>query len=133
MYRPPKPLPSIRMLVLLFILLLERQASALQRQLSEPARIFHPALEKWNITVSVSNKEGVRGDEMPNFSSRSAKLVLVGRRHWIFEAEPFSGVANKTFESSLNDVRLKKHLRRAVNRLVAPQSLIDSIRSGLRG
>jgi hypothetical protein len=70
---------------------------------------------------------------MKSFSKGAAKLTLVGRKHWTFETESFSGVPNKTFASALNDERLKKHLQRAVSRDFAPQSLIDSIRSGIRG
>jgi hypothetical protein len=70
---------------------------------------------------------------MANFSKGTAKLTLVGRRHWTFQAEPRSAITNKAFASVLNDERLKKHLKRAVNLSFAPQSLIDSIRSGIRG
>lgn len=90
--------------------------------------------------MSVPNKEVVKGillswggNEMAHFTKGTAKLIPVGRRQWLFETEPFSAVTNKTFDSALNDCRLKKHLKRAVNRPFAPQSLIDSIRSGIRG
>ena len=70
---------------------------------------------------------------MKSFSKGTAKLTLVGRRHWRFETEPCSAVSNKTFASVLSDERLKKHLQRAVSRDFAPQSLIDSIRFGIKG
>ena len=69
---------------------------------------------------------------MKGFSKGTAKLTLVKRRHRKFETA-FSEVPYKTFASVLNDERLKKHLQRAVSRDFAPQSLIDSIRSGIRG
>ena len=91
--------------------------------------------------MPVFNKESVTregcyalgGNEMKSFSKRTAKLTLVGCRHWTFETEPLSAVSNKTVASVLGDERLKKHLQRAVSRDFAPKSLVDSIRVGIRG
>lgn len=69
---------------------------------------------------------------MTKFSKGTAKLSLVGRRNWRFEAEPLPRPLGKTFESVLEDERLKAYLRRAVKREFAPQNLIDSIQSAIR-
>ena len=72
-------------------------------------------------------------DSAARFSGGRAKLMLVGGRRWKFEAEPFPIAPNRTLDEVLNHERLKKQLKRAVNRDFAPQRLIDSIRSRIRG
>lgn len=70
---------------------------------------------------------------MTKFSNGRASLKLVASRNWMFDAEPFSVNKRKSFDDVNNDLRLKRVLKRAVERDYAPQSLIDSIRAGIRG
>ena len=57
---------------------------------------------------------------------------VVSRPNWLFEIEPYSRAQNETIADLRDNLRLKKHLRRAVKREVAPLSLIESIRAGIR-
>ncbi len=70
---------------------------------------------------------------MKKFSRICLKPNPVEGKRGKFETPTFWANLNKTVASDLNDERLRKHLKRAVNREVAPQSLIDSIKSGVRG
>ena len=54
------------------------------------------------------------------------------RMNWLFEVEPYSRPQAATLLDVRDDLRLKKHLKRAVEREVAPQSLIEAIRAGIR-
>ena len=70
---------------------------------------------------------------MTKFSNGRASLRLVGSRNWMFEVEPRSRTPQTTLADVRDDLRLKRVLQRAVARDYAPQSLIDSIRAGIRG
>ena len=70
---------------------------------------------------------------MTKFSNGRASLKLVGSRNWMFEVEPHSRTPQTTLADVRDDLRLKRVLQRAVARDNAPQSLIDSIRAGIRG
>lgn len=70
---------------------------------------------------------------MTNFSNGRASLKLVASRNWMFDVEPYSRVPQNTHKDVCDDLRLKRHLKRAVGRDFAPQHLIDSIRNGIRG
>lgn len=50
----------------------------------------------------------------------------------IFEVEPYSRTPVKSFDDLNDDLKLKKHLQRAVGKTRAPQSLVDSIRFSIR-
>jgi hypothetical protein len=54
------------------------------------------------------------------------------RMNWLFEIEPYSRPQTDTLADLRDDLRLKKLLKRAMNREVAPLSLIESIRAGIR-
>ena len=54
------------------------------------------------------------------------------RMNWLFEIEPYSRPQTETLEQVRDNLRLKKFLKRAVERDVAPLSLIESIRAGIR-
>jgi hypothetical protein len=54
------------------------------------------------------------------------------RSNWLFEVEPFSRSSSATLQELRDGVRLKKHLKRAVATEIAPLSLIQSIREGIR-
>lgn len=54
------------------------------------------------------------------------------RMNWLFEIEPYARPQTPTLVEVRDNLRLKKHLKRAVERDVAPQSLIESIRAGIR-
>jgi hypothetical protein len=56
----------------------------------------------------------------------------IDRPAWMLEVEPYFRTDGKTLSELREDLRLKKLLRRAVNREVAPLSLIESIRAGIR-
>jgi hypothetical protein len=60
------------------------------------------------------------------------KLTRPSRMNWLFEIEPYSRPQNEKLSDMRDDQRLKKHLKRAVDRDVAPLSLIESIRAGIR-
>ena len=49
----------------------------------------------------------------------------------MFEIEPFYRSDGKSFADLVNDVRVKRFLKRAVEKEFAPQSLIDSIKNGI--
>lgn len=70
---------------------------------------------------------------MTRFSSGKAKLSYVRDRSWMFEVEPYSRMSGKTLDDVRDDLRLKRALQRAVNRDLAPQSLIDGIKNDIRG
>ncbi len=54
------------------------------------------------------------------------------RMNWLFEVEPYSRPQTETLVDIRDNLRLKKNLKRAVEREVAPLSLIESIRAGIR-
>jgi hypothetical protein len=56
----------------------------------------------------------------------------VGRNNWLFEVEPHDRSQPETLQDLQENFLLKKHLRRAVSRDLAPLSLIESIRAGIR-
>lgn len=53
-------------------------------------------------------------------------------RNRLFEIEPFYRLGGRSFADLVNDVRVKRFLKRAVENDFAPQSLIDSIKNGIR-
>ena len=68
---------------------------------------------------------------MTRFSNGTAKLMPIGNRSWMFDSDTRMPV--KTLHDVRDDLRLKRALRRAVERDFAPQSLIDAIKKGIRG
>ena len=54
------------------------------------------------------------------------------RMNWLFDVEPFDRPEPETIADVRDNLRLKRILKRAVERDVAPLSLIESIRSGIR-
>jgi len=55
------------------------------------------------------------------------------KRNWMLEIEPYSKMPLKTFDEVGQDLRLRRVLKRAIMSDYAPQSLIDSIKKGIRG
>jgi hypothetical protein len=58
--------------------------------------------------------------------------TIVSRPNWLFEIEPYPRPQADTLSDVRDNLRLKKLLKSAVNRDVAPISLIDTIRAGIR-
>ena len=54
------------------------------------------------------------------------------RMNWLFDVEPYARPQAETLTEVRDNLRLKKFLKRAVERDVAPLSLIESIRAGIR-
>ena len=54
------------------------------------------------------------------------------RMNWLFEIEPYSRDRTESLADVRDNIQLKKRLKRAVEREVAPLSLIESIRAGIR-
>jgi len=54
------------------------------------------------------------------------------RRDTLFEIEPFYRYDGNLPGEMVNDLRLKRFLKRAEEKEFAPQSLIDSIKNGIR-
>ena len=54
------------------------------------------------------------------------------RSNWLFEVEPFSRSSEISIQELHGNIRLKKHLKHAVESEIAPYSLIQSIREGIR-
>lgn len=54
------------------------------------------------------------------------------RSNWLFEVEPFSRSSAASIQELRDNLRLKKHLKSAVATEIAPLSLIQSIREGIR-
>ncbi len=54
------------------------------------------------------------------------------RMNWLFDVEPYSRPQPETLQDVRDNLRLKKFLKRAVENEVAPLSLIESIRAGIR-
>ena len=54
------------------------------------------------------------------------------RPNWLFEIEAYERPHTNTLADLRDNLRLKKFLKRAVERDVAPLSLIESIRAGIR-
>ena len=52
--------------------------------------------------------------------------------NWLFDVEPYDRPRTESLADVRDNLRLKKFLKRAVDRDVAPKSLIESIRSGIR-
>lgn len=60
-----------------------------------------------------------------------ANLRPTAERTWHFDTETFL-IRQKTLDDGRDDARLRKLLKRAVNKTYASQSLIDSIRKSIR-
>ena len=54
------------------------------------------------------------------------------RMNWLFDIEPYSRPQIDNLAEVRDNLRLKKYLKRAVEREVAPMSLIQSIQEGIR-
>jgi hypothetical protein len=54
------------------------------------------------------------------------------RMNWLFEIEPYSRDQAESLADIRDNLQLKKRLKRAVDSEVAPLSLIESIRAGIR-
>ena len=52
--------------------------------------------------------------------------------NWLFDIEPYSRRHIETLVDIRDNLRLKKNLKRAVEREVAPLSLIQAIKAGIR-
>ena len=54
------------------------------------------------------------------------------RMNWLCEVESYSRTQTETLADIRDNIRLKKNLKRAVERDFAPLSLIEAIRTGIR-
>jgi len=70
---------------------------------------------------------------MTKYTEGMTNVRAFRTRNWMFEIEPYSKMPLKTFDEVNDDLRLRRVLKRAVMRDYAPQSLIDSIKKGIRG
>jgi hypothetical protein len=52
--------------------------------------------------------------------------------NWLFEIEPYARPQTESLVDIRDKLRVKKFLKRAVERDVAPLSLIEAIRAGIR-
>lgn len=68
---------------------------------------------------------------MKNETYLPAKSKAI-RMNWLSDVEPYPRPHTETLEDLRDDLRLKKLLKRAVEREVAPLSLIESIRASIR-
>ena len=71
-------------------------------------------------------------EEIMKDNKNPLNLTRPFRTNWLYEVEPYSRTEPQTVEDARENQRLKKLLKRAVERDVAPFSLIQSIRSGIR-
>ncbi len=60
-------------------------------------------------------------------------VVRLRPRRWMFNADMYLTPPVKTLADVRDEQRLRQMLKRAANRDRAPQWLVDSIRSGIRG
>ena len=70
---------------------------------------------------------------MTNYREGMTNVRTFSKRNWMLEIEPYSKMPLKTFDDVSQDLRLRRVLKRAVMSDYAPQSLIDSIKKGIRG
>ena len=52
--------------------------------------------------------------------------------NWLVTTEPFPRSIRSSLGGSADDLRLKRAVKRAVERDLAPQTLIDSVRAAIR-
>ena len=70
---------------------------------------------------------------MTKYSVGMTNVRAFRTRNWMFEIEPYPKMPIKTFDEVNDDLNLRSVLKRAVMRDHAPQSLIDSIKAGIKG
>lgn len=70
--------------------------------------------------------KGIRRTESTTGGHRGIRAMA-----WLLEVEPFARVGSHLRERNKDDEALKRFLKRAVNRDLAPQTLIDIIRSNI--
>jgi len=68
---------------------------------------------------------------MTRYQEEYSQKKLV-RSDMLFKIEPFYRCGGNLLGEMVNDLRLKRFLKRAVEKEFAPQSLIDSIKNGIR-
>jgi hypothetical protein len=71
--------------------------------------------------------------KMSKFSDRIVNTKGFARHDRMFDIRSFSQLQPKTFDDVNGDLRLRRVLKRAIERETAPQTLIDSIKKGIRG
>jgi hypothetical protein len=54
------------------------------------------------------------------------------RSNWLFEVEPYSRVSGESLSDLRDNRRIKKALKRAINKEFAPRSLVDAIQNSVR-
>ena len=73
--------------------------------------------------------------KLPEGNGRSRKpvsLFLHARRTGMFDTEPYDRLPQKSLQEIRDDQRLKGFLKRAVEKDFPPESLINSIKLGIR-
>jgi hypothetical protein len=95
-------------------------------------RVFLAAGNKIALTVNIKDVFGSFALWRDNSMSEKLAIKHTFRSNWLFEVEPFSRSSAVTLQELHDNVRLKKHLKRAVASEMAPYSLIQSIREGIR-
>lgn len=86
----------------------------------------------WNKPRYARDSTNVTGSIAPMEVQMKPQNGKPVRTNWLFEIEPYSRSQNQSLAELRDNIRLKKMLKRAVRRDVAPLSLIESIRSGIR-
>jgi hypothetical protein len=107
---------------------------------TEPRAVSNPTRRNqffWNKPRRSADISNVTGSDAPlegqmkNETYIPAKSKAI-RMNWLFDVEPYSRAQTETLEDVRDNLRLKKFLKRAVENEVAPLSLIETIRAGIR-
>lgn len=88
--------------------------------------------DSWNKAPVSPDISNVIGSFAPWRNKMAGEKTNAIRMNWLFEIEPYSRPQTATLADIRNNLRLKKNLKRAVEREVAPLSLIEAIRAGIR-
>ena len=69
---------------------------------------------------------------MANYENGTTNVLAFDRTYRRFGAGTYPQIPRKTYDDVNGDLKLRRVLKRAVLRDRAPQSLIDSIKNGIR-
>lgn len=57
---------------------------------------------------------------------------ISGKTNWFFEVEPYSRVSGESLGDLRDNLRIKNALKRAINKELAPRSLVVAIQNSIR-
>jgi hypothetical protein len=69
---------------------------------------------------------------MTRFTNRTIEKRLTNTQNWRFNPDMYTTPPMRSLDEARDEQRLRRALRQAVCRDLAPQSLIDSIKLGIR-